>query len=236
MPWRGECWLDDTSRLAPPSLQDQLSLHNGARIVHKDAMLPCIGEPDVPYMRQQMLDEFSFFLSVVMRTAVQLLQHGRAWVLTADGKGCEVRSNGYLEPDNPLSMPARGTIKQVPLHPPDHPPLWQVVGEVSLRDDISALWDAFRSLKAEHRLQFLQAAAKWQEALIHWQDRPSLSFALMAVSCEALKPSDADQRTVIMLSRPCLVSQLPTSCGSIIFRRSRCAAHICIAVSSTAPN
>src|SRR5262249_18280212 len=31
-------------------------------------------------------------------------------------------------------------------------------------------------------------------ALIHWQDRPSLSFALMAVSCEALKPSDADQR------------------------------------------
>src|SRR5262249_33663264 len=98
-------------------------------------MLPCIGEPDVTYMRQQMLDEFSFFLSVVLRTAVQLLQHGRAWVWTGDGKGCEVRSIGYLEPDNPLSMPARGRIKQVPLHAPDHPPLWQVVGEVSLRDE-----------------------------------------------------------------------------------------------------
>ena len=49
-------------------------------------------------------------------------------------------------------------------------------------------------MDAEHRLQFLQAAAKWQEAMIHFQDRPSLSFALMAVSCEALKPSDADRR------------------------------------------
>jgi hypothetical protein len=49
-------------------------------------------------------------------------------------------------------------------------------------------------LGAEQRLQFLQAAAKWQEAMIHWQDRPSLSFALMAVSCEALKPSDTDKR------------------------------------------
>jgi hypothetical protein len=52
----------------------------------------------------------------------------------------------------------------------------------------------FRFLNAEHRLQFLQAAAKWQEAMIHWQDRPSLSFALMAVSCQALKPSDSDER------------------------------------------
>jgi hypothetical protein len=69
------------------------------------------------------------------------------------------------------------------------------VGEVSLRSDISDLWCLFRSLDAELRLQFLQAAAKWQEAMIHWQDRPSLSFALMAVSCEALKPSDADRRT-----------------------------------------
>jgi hypothetical protein len=194
MPWRGEHWLDNTTRLAPPSLQDQLSLHNGARIVHIDAMVPCIGEPDVAYMRQQMLDEVSFFLSVVMHVAIRLLQSSRAWVWTADGRGCEVRSLGYCEPDNPLSMPAAGTTKQVPLHPPDHPPMWQDVGEVSLRDDISALWDAFRSLDAERRLQFLQAAAKWQEALIHWQDRPSLSFALMAVSCEALKPSGADQR------------------------------------------
>jgi hypothetical protein len=49
-------------------------------------------------------------------------------------------------------------------------------------------------LTPERRRQFLQTAAKWQEALVHWQDRPSLSFALMVIACEALKPPDADDR------------------------------------------
>jgi hypothetical protein len=192
--WLGEHWLDDETRLAPPSLQDQLSLQNGARIVHIDALLPCVGEPDVIYMRQQVLNEISLFLSVMMRIDIRLLQSGRVWTFTPDGKGCEIRDLGYLESANPLSMPARGSIGQVPLHKPDNPPVWGLdVGEVSLRDDISELWTSFRNLDAEHRLHFLQAAAKWQEAMIHWQDRPSLSFALMAVSCEALKPSDAER-------------------------------------------
>lgn len=88
----GEHWLDDETRLAPPSLQDQLSLHNGARIVHIDALLPCVGEPDVPYMRQQMLNEISLFLSVMMKTDIRLLQVGRVWTFAADGKGCEVQA------------------------------------------------------------------------------------------------------------------------------------------------
>jgi hypothetical protein len=104
--WVGEHWLDDETRLAPPSLHDQLSLHNGARIVHIDALLPCVGEPDVPYMRQQMLNEISLFLSVMMKTDIRLLQVGRVWTFTADGKGCEVRQLGYLESTNSLSMPA----------------------------------------------------------------------------------------------------------------------------------
>jgi hypothetical protein len=146
-------------------------------------------------MRQQMLNEISLFLSVMMKTDIQLLQGGRVWTFTADLKGCEVRNLGYLESTNPLAMPARGSVGQVPLHTPDNPPLSGLdVREVSLRDDISELWTSFRNLDADHRLQFLQAAAKWQEAVIHWRDRPSLSFALMAVSCEALKPSDADRR------------------------------------------
>jgi hypothetical protein len=66
--------------------------------------------------------------------------------------------------------------------------------EISLRSDIADLWGLYRSLGAEQRIQFLQAAAKWQEAIIHWQDRPSLSFTLMVIACEALKPPDADDR------------------------------------------
>ena len=40
--WRGEIWLDDKTRLGPPSLQDETAML-GPRIVHVDAMLKCIG-------------------------------------------------------------------------------------------------------------------------------------------------------------------------------------------------
>jgi len=192
--WRGELWLDDDTRLAPPSLQDETAII-GPRIVHVDVTAPCIGQPDVARVRPQLLTEISLFLSVVMREAVRLPDAGKVWVLTADGLSCEVRHLMYLEPSNPTTMPARGTVQQVPLHRADDPPqgiLDQT--EISIRDDVASLWQSFRGLSAERRNQFLQAAAKWQEAMIHWQDRPSLSFALMAVSCEALKPPNADER------------------------------------------
>ena len=139
---------------------------------------------------------FSAFLSVIMKKAVRLPDQGRAWTLTADMKACEVRYLGYLEPANPLSMPSRGTAKRVPLYALDNKPLGMggITNEISLRSDIADLWGLYRSLSAEHRIQFLQAAAKWQEAIIHWQDRPSLSFTLMVIACEALKPPDADDR------------------------------------------
>jgi hypothetical protein len=84
--WRGELWLDDKTRLGPPSLQDETAVI-GVRVVHVDAILECIGEPDVAYARQQMLLEVSAFLSVVMKKAVRLPDQGRVWTLTADMKG-----------------------------------------------------------------------------------------------------------------------------------------------------
>jgi hypothetical protein len=193
--WRGEFWLDDKTRLAPPSLQDETATL-GPRIVHIDAMLDCIGEPDVSYARQQMLLEISTFLSVTTRNAFRLPAANRVWVWTADMKGCEVRHLGYLEPSNPLTMPVRGAVKEVPLYDPDNPPMGidGTTNEISLRTDIADLWKLYRSLREEKRVQFLQAGAKWQEAIMHWQDRPSLSYTLMVIACEALKPSDADDR------------------------------------------
>ena len=113
--WRGELWLDDKTRFGPPSLQDETATI-GPRIVHVDAILECVGEPDTVYARQQMLLEVSAFLSVVAKKAVRLLDQGRAWVWTVDGMGCEVRSLGYLERANPLKMPSRGTVHEVPLY------------------------------------------------------------------------------------------------------------------------
>lgn len=71
MAWRGELWLDDNIRLGPPSLQDEIAIL-GPRIVHVDAMLDCVGESDVVYVRHQMLEEISAFLSVVTGNAIRL--------------------------------------------------------------------------------------------------------------------------------------------------------------------
>ena len=193
--WRGELWLDNRMRLGPPSLHDETAI-NGPRHVHVDAILECIGGSDVVFARHQMLLEVSAFLSVVMKKAVRLPDQGRAWTLSADMKACKVRHLGYLEPAKPLSMPSRGTAKQIPLYALDNPPrgIDGSTNEISVRSDVADLWGLYGSLGAERGKQFLQAATKWQEAIIHWQDRPSLSFTLMVIACEALKPLDADDR------------------------------------------
>lgn len=194
--WRDEYWLDDKTRLAPPSLQDEMPTDNGPRIVHVDAKVDCISKADDAPARQQLLLEVSAFLSVVVGKAFRLadFNNERAWVWKADMTGCEVRQIGYLEPFNPLTMPTRNTVKEVPLYNADNPPITPVITEISLRDDTADLWRTYRNLDEDKRVQFLQAAVKWQEAMMLWPERPSLSYTLMVIACEALKPSDADDR------------------------------------------
>jgi hypothetical protein len=191
--WRGELWLEERLRLAPPSRQDETAVL-GPRIVHVDAMLDCIGTPDVPYVLDETLRELSAFLSVVMGTAVRLPEQGRAWTWPIDSTSaadCEVRCLGYLEIDNPTEMPQCGACRTMPLRPVNHLAhgIDHNVNEQSLRADVIDLWRMYRALTPELRRQFLQAAAKWQEAMTHWGERSTLSFALMAVACEALKPT-----------------------------------------------
>ena len=90
--WRGELWLDDKTRLAPPSLQDETAAL-GPRYVHVDAILECVGQPDVAKTRQEILLEVSAFLSVVMKRRFDCRKAARAWVWASDAKGpkCESR-------------------------------------------------------------------------------------------------------------------------------------------------
>ena len=53
------------------------------------------------------------------------------------------------------------------------------INEEQLPADITDLWTAYRALLTDQRRQFLQAAAKWQEALKLACDSSTLSFALM---------------------------------------------------------
>jgi hypothetical protein len=206
--WRGELWLDEKVRLGPPSKQDETATI-GPRVVHVDAMLDCIGESDVAYVRDQTLSQVAAFLSVIMRKAIRYPEQGRTWTWVVGTPGCAVRHLGYMEVDNPVVMPEPGSAPEVPLYLIDQRPRGIFPGdnEQTVRDDFAQLWLMFRSLPPEKSRQFLQAAAKWQEAMMHWQDRSSLSFALMVVACEALKPVNDDSHNIYhvieaLLGRP----------------------------------
>ena len=50
--------------LFPPSRDDEPGLRNGARRIHVDALLDCIGRPDLPWVASQRFHEVAAFLSV----------------------------------------------------------------------------------------------------------------------------------------------------------------------------
>jgi hypothetical protein len=198
--WRGEYWLDDTVRLGPPSLQYDKALF-GPRAIVVDALVECIGAGDATGVFDRQLRELAAFLSVVMGTNVRVTTNGRpAWSWEQGRADCAVRSLGYWESEQPTAIPARGTASPVPLRTITRPDFAhrgleeQTRGEAMLPSDIGELWDAYRALSPELRQQFLQAAAKWQEAAMLFSERDTLSVALMVVACEALKPADQRYR------------------------------------------
>jgi hypothetical protein len=198
LPWRGELWLDDAIRLGPPSQLYEGTLH-GPRVILVDAMVDSIGPKASAHVIAQLLQEVAIFMAIVSNHNIRVsAQSELAWTYTiVNGTAeCEVRWLGYVEQQNPDQMPVRGQFPPAPLHHVERPDfslsINNIVGavtELSLPSDITALWAAYRGLKSDRRRQFMQAAAKWQEASMHWRHRPTLSFALLVVACEALKPS-----------------------------------------------
>jgi hypothetical protein len=196
MPWLGEQWLDDTLRLGPPSVQDRSTLH-GPRAVLVCAMVEAVSVGDSAHVFEKELKEIAAFLSVVMATNVERTYQRRTWTWEADQGGktiSGVRQLGYIEPHAPSAMPARNTCPAVPLYAVPRPGRDGTETEVMLPADVAALWAKYRSLGSNQQRKFLQVAAKWQEALLFWQERDTLSFTLMVVACEALKPLGSEYR------------------------------------------
>ena len=198
LPWLGEIWLDDTLRLGPPSRQYERALL-GPRAISVSASVAAIGPADAVEVFRQDLQEVCAFLSVITGHLVQQRDQRQTWTwaINADGTtACDVRQLGYIDPNPPTAMPEPGTSQPVPLRPVTRPDFSQrgifigTTNEQALPSDVIELWRAFRALSPEKRRQFLQASAKWQEALMHWKERSTLSFALLVVACEALKPPD----------------------------------------------
>lgn len=161
-----------------------------------DAVVDCVGPADATFVFRTRLSELSAFLSVMMGAGVQIPEQGQVWTWT-DAADCAVRQLGYVERENLQEMPARGAYRSVPLTQVNRPDLSLrgidgSMTEESLPADVTDLWTAYRTLPAGQCRQFLQAAAKWQEAQKLLRSSSTLSFALMVVACEALKPAGAE--------------------------------------------
>jgi hypothetical protein len=196
LPWRGELWLENMLRLGPPTKGNETTTIS-PRAVLVSALVKGVDRTDAWYVFEKSLRELCAFLSVIMATHVGYPHQARAWTwkIGTDGTPMsEVRNLGYLEEHEPSQMPAPGTYP-LPLYPVTRPHevtrgTRLIDTEIALPGDVLDLWGNYRALEDRQRSKFLQAAAKWQEALLHWEDRSTLSFALMVVACEALKPSD----------------------------------------------
>jgi hypothetical protein len=198
-PWRGELCLDDHTRLGPPSREYMQALY-GPRVVLVDAIVKAFGEHDAIWVFHNSLGELAIFLTLVVGSFFEPSKPGKAWTFEVDSAGnvanCEVRPLGYLETAPRSAMPMKGIARSIPQYRPKRPELASripnVMDEIEVPIDISELWKRYRELPADRQRQFLQAAAKWQEGIMHWAERPTLSFALMVVACEALKPANPD--------------------------------------------
>jgi hypothetical protein len=193
--WRGELWLDDALRLGPPAQQDETALW-GPRVILVDSLVECLGPSDAASAFHLKLRELAAFLSAVTGRNVHLPITGRAWTCTPHSGDCAVRHLGYFEAGHPQEMPPRGACRAVPLTVVARPDFSRrgidgSTDETSLPSDIWDLWTSYCALTPDLRRQFHQAAAKWQQALSHWDDQSRLSFTLMVVACEALKPPEA---------------------------------------------
>jgi hypothetical protein len=159
---------------------------NSPRIIVVDAMVECVGQSDATWAFDLVVRKVAAFLSVVMGKYVRVEDQGRVWTWSTGPEDCAVRQLGYMEAEPRPGMPDRDAVRLVRLAT-----VGEIIDEQTLPADVAELWDKFRSLDPDQCQQFLQAAAKWQESTMIWGEtgeRITLSFALMVIACEALKP------------------------------------------------
>jgi hypothetical protein len=195
LPWRGELWLGDDTRLGPPSrFPDALV---APQVVIVDGMAEGIGPEGITATFQAIRRELQIFLGITLgiRTTPVRPQHG--WVGEFDEQGhpiaCTLRSVGYWEVGQPQTFPVRGSAPPIPREVTVRPGLgrtgiWPYMRELWVPDDIEELWGAFRALPAAKREQLLRAGNAYLLAGSMWPDQRTAYATFLVVACEALKP------------------------------------------------
>ncbi len=199
LPWRGELWLSDTLRLGPPSRIDDTALM-GPRIILVDAQVDGIDRVDAGGVFAVVCRELSTFLSVALRLNLRMPRSGRGWTFADVQKpDSQVQWLGYVETDLRSEMPVKGQVPPLPLRQTRRPDfslrgIWPDDKEEEAPADIVELWEAFSSLDAQHRRQFLQVASMWHLAASLGHEYQTTAFAWKVVATEALKPAEPQFR------------------------------------------
>lgn len=202
LPWKGEYWLNDQTRLGPPSIDNGRVLIAPRRVI-VDMELEAIDAIDAVMAQTLRVREISAFLSVLLGTHFGTDERdGRqVWVLPEQYDvdwQCELRTAGYVErgPGPPV---AKGTSSPIPTFEVARP-VYKSPGirldddQESLPADTASLFALVEGLEATVRARFLQVARLLQLALHLGEGYLTTGFALTAVAVESLKPQDKAYR------------------------------------------
>jgi hypothetical protein len=197
-PWCGELWLDEKTRLGPPSQQFSENMFGASHVVVVDMSINAISPPDAQARAQLMLREVGVFLSVVLGTLFRESLPLKSSIVLKPGT--EVAPEfmtvalGYQERGYPAGMPPRGTAPYMPMVKVNWSQLWPELSYANRMDravpeGIVDLWGILQTASPRVRRQFLEAGRQFQAALIvGGEGHPTTAASLMVAVCEALKP------------------------------------------------
>lgn len=196
MPWRGELWLGNDTRLGPPSRFPEPLL--GPQIVIVDAVCEGVGQQGVSEAFATLVHQVRVFLGFVLASELTPARLSNEWVYQAATDSHEadisVRPVGYVEMSPAADMPLPGSDRPVERRAVARPGLgpvgiWPDMVEEWVPDDIETLWDIFRRISPQKRDQLMRAGNAYQIARSMWPAQRTACATFLVIACESLKPT-----------------------------------------------
>jgi hypothetical protein len=195
LPWRGELWLDASTRLGPPTGFPESLL--GPQSILVDMIVDGIGRQGVSENFQCRLQELRLFLAILLGIEARPARSEYVWVTNLDRTSGQTSTAiallGYSESNWSPAFPEPGLARPIERRSFSRPGLgpYGITGDMTERwipADAETLWKQFNDLSPVRKKQLLQAANAYTVAQSLWPDQRTAYAAFVVVACEALKP------------------------------------------------
>lgn len=195
LPWRGELWLDSSTRLGPPTRFPESLL--GPQNILVDMIVEGIGHQGVSENFQCRLQELRLFLVILLGIEPRPAGSEFVWVTNLDRTSGQtttaIASLGYSESNWSPTFPEPGLARPIERRSFSRPGLgpYGIAADMTERwipADAEELWRQLNDLPPSRKKQLLQAANAYMVAQSLWPDQRTAYAAFVVVACEALKP------------------------------------------------